>query len=101
MFDPLQENFSNKGHTRYHHSLFRKLLAHDCSMIGYGAGEHFIHYVNMYAVLHHEKVLVDGKQTTLYHAFEVANKQDGNAELKLVSGATRIDGSAITSEYLE
>lgn len=74
MFDPLQENFSDKMHTRYHRSLFRKILAHDCSMIGYGAGEHFVHYVNMYAVLHHEKVLVNGKETTLYHAFEVSDK---------------------------
>lgn len=88
-------------HTRYHRSLFRKILAHDCSMIGYGAGEHFVHYVNMYAVLHHEKVLVNGKETTLYHAFKVSDKQDGNAELELVSGVTRMDGSAITAEYLE
>ena len=43
-------------------------------MIGYGAGEHFVHYVNMYAILHHHKVLVNGKKTTLYHAFEVVDK---------------------------
>lgn len=101
MFDPLQENFSEKGHTRYHNSLFRKLLAHDCSMIGYGAGEYFIHYVNMYAVLHNQKVLVNGKQTTLYHAFEVVDKQDGNAELRLVSGTTDLNGNVITAEYLD
>lgn len=106
MFDPLQENFSDKMHTRYHHSLFRKILSHDCSMIGYGAGEHFVHYVNMYAILHHHKVLVpDGqggtKETTLYHAFEVVDKQDGNSELKLVSGVTDEDGNAITAEYLD
>lgn len=108
LFDPLQENFSNKMHNRYHYSIFRKILQHDCSMIGYGVGEHFVHYVNMYAVLHHHKVNVtdangNTRKTTLYHAFEVTDKENGNSELKLVEG-TITDantGELVDTAYLE
>ena len=55
-FDPLQENFATKSHTKYYSSMFRQLMSHDCSFIGYSSGEYLIHYVNMYAILHHQKV---------------------------------------------
>ena len=101
MFDPLNENFTDKSHTRYHTSLFRQLLARDCSFIGYSSGEYLIHYVNMYSILNHEKVLLNGRVTNLYNAFEVTPKQDGNAELVLKDGVTTLDGETITSEWLD
>lgn len=101
MFDPKSENFENKSHQKYHKSMFRKLMAHDLSFVGYGSGEYLIHYVNMYAVLNHQKVLLNGKKISLYDAFEVVNKKDGAAELRLKTGVTRLDGSAITNDFID
>ena len=102
LFDPLQENFSDKRHQRYYKSILRQLMSHDCSMIGYGAGEYLLHYVNMYAVLHHEKVKdANGKLISLYDAFEVGNIKDGNGELVIKQGITKKDGTAIDKEYIE
>ena len=100
-FNPLQENFKDKEGKRYHSSLFRRILGNDCSFIGYASGEYLIHYVNMYAILHHEKVKLNGKVIPLYEALEVGNREDGNAQLLLKQGVTRLDGSAITNEYLQ
>ena len=101
LFDPINENFSERGHQRFHKSMFRQLLSHDCSFIGYGTGEYLIHYVNMYAILDKQKVLLNGKKISLYDAFEVTNKQDGNSELRLKAGITDLNGNQITDEYLE
>lgn len=101
LFDPEQDTFETRSHQKYHKSMLRKLLANDLSFIGYGAGEYLIHYVNMYAVLDHQKVKLKGQTISLYDAFEVVNKQDGAAELRLKQGVTRLDGSPITHEYLE
>ena len=83
LFDPIQENFKDKSHQRYHRNWFRRLVGHDCSFIGYGSGEYLIHYVNMYAVLNNQKVFKNGKQISLYDAFSVQSKQDGNSDLVL------------------
>ena len=101
LFDPINENFTNKGHQRYHSSAFRQLIGHDCSFIGYASGEYLIHYVNMYAVLDREQVLYNGKKISLYDAFEVAQKQDGNSELRIKAGVTDLNGNQITDDYLQ
>lgn len=101
MFDPISENFSDKSHKRYYKSAFRQLISHDCSFIGYATGEYLIHYVNMYAILHRQKVKLGNEIISLYDAFEVTNKQDGNSELRLKQGVTTLHGEAITSEWLE
>lgn len=101
MFDPLDENYSDKSHKKYYKSMFRQMLAHDCSFIGYSSGEYLIHYVNMYAILNHQKVLIDGKEASLYDAFEVTDNQDGNAELRLKANVTDTDGNAITNDFID
>ena len=101
LFDPLQENFSQKSHTKYYTSMFRQLVSHDCSFIGYSSGEYLIHYVNMYALLHNQKVLLKGKKISLYDAFEVKDKQDGNSELHLKTGVTDLDGNVITDDFID
>ena len=61
-----------------------------------------IHLHNMYAVLCNEKVLLNGKQVSLYDVFDREMEADGkNAKLIIKEGATMLDGSAITDEYLE
>lgn len=107
MFDPLQENFSDKSRERYFNNrnvggIFRHLLSKDCSFLGYASGEYLIHYVNMYAILHREKVRdAKGNIISLYDAFDVGNIVNGNAELVLKQGVTRLDGSAIDKTYLD
>ena len=100
-FDPLQENFKDQMGQRYHNNMFRKLLGHDCSFLGYASGEYLIHYVNMYAVLHNTKVNLNGETISLFDAFEVRNKQDGNSQLILKQGVTKLDGSQVTDEWLQ
>ena len=55
----------------------------------------------MYGVLHNQKVLLNGKKISLYDAFEVTNKQDGNSELHLKTGVTDLDGNAITDAFID
>lgn len=90
-FDPLNEQFSEQSHERYHRGPLRHLLSKDFSFIGYGMGEHMIHFVTMYAVLHNTKVKIDGKDATLYDAFYKGNKSDGNSELLLKNNVTYKD----------
>lgn len=92
-FDPLNEIFSETSHERYFssHNPLRHMLAKDFSFIGYGMGEHMIHYVTMYAILHHQKVKIDGKDATLYDAFYKGNKVDGNSELLMKENVTYKD----------
>jgi hypothetical protein len=101
LFDPINEEFSERSRARSHNSMFRRLIGHDCSFIGYASGEFLIHYVNMYAVLDNIKVLHNGKKISLYDAFELTDKQDGNKELKLKAGVTDLKGNQITDEFLE
>lgn len=100
MFDPMQENYENDMNKRYHSNLFRQLISKDCKFIGYGEGEYVIHMIPMYAILHKEKVLLNGKKISLYDALEVTNKEDGNAELKPRQEVTDLDGNALTSDYI-
>ena len=100
LFDPLDENFSDKSHQKYYSSWFRQLIGHDCSFIGYSSGEYLIHYVNMYSLLHKEKVYLNGEKISLFDAFEVSDTEDGNAKLELKQGVTDENGNPITEEYI-
>lgn len=88
IFDPLNENFSEQQHQRYYRGPLRHLLGKDFTFIGYGAGEHLIHFVTMYAILHNTKVKINGETRTLYDVFSVGNKVDGNSELIIDKNAT-------------
>lgn len=101
-FDPLNDIAQENGGKRYYKSVFRQIIGGFNVMGMYSAGEAAIHYVNMYASLLHEKVLnKEGKEVSLYSAFEKSEKKDGNYELKIKDGYTRLDGGIIDSEYLD
>lgn len=101
LFDPIPGSFDKKSHKRYHNSMFRQLLSSDFTFLGYATGEHMIHYVGMYAILHKEKVLVNGKKTPLYYAFEKTAKERGNSYLVLKSGVTDLEGNPLPSNYID
>ena len=101
IFEPIPGSFDEKSNKRYHHSLFRQLMSSDFVFMGYASGEHMIHYVTMYAILHKEKVLLNGEKISLYDAFELASKESSNSVLKLKQGITDINGIPINQEYLD
>ena len=101
LFDPMSESYGNMTSKRYHSNIFRNLISHDCSFIGYGIGEYYIHMLPMYAVLHKEKVLLNGKKISLFDAFEKVSIGEGNSKLELIQGVTDLDGNHITQDYID
>lgn len=91
LFDPLNENFSEESNKRYYKGILRHMLGTDFTFMGYGAGEHMLHFTNMYAVLHNIKVRLEGKEVPLYDVFSVENKKDGNSELVIDPNATYVN----------
>lgn len=82
-FDPRNDIFGEAMQERYFPNGARKMLNDNWTFIGYGMGEHMIHFVTMYAILHNTKVQIDGNDATLYDAFYVDNKSEGNSELMI------------------
>ena len=100
-FDPLQEVYTELGGKRYLTG-FKKIFGGFNIMGLYSAGESLIHLVNMYAVLDHEKVLLNGKETSLYNVLTREASEDGTSQrLAFKEGATMLDGSEITEAYLD
>jgi hypothetical protein len=58
-------------------------------------GENFIHQVNMYSLLRGTKIKINGKKTSLRHAFDVVQNSEGYYELQLKQGATDLKGNAL------
>lgn len=101
-FDPLQEIAQEMGGKRYYNSPFRQMIGGFNAMGMYSMGEAAIHYVNMYAVLLHEKVLDEnGKKVSLYKAFKRSDSTSGNRTLEIKSGYKMLDGHDITEAYLD
>lgn len=99
-FDPIQENYQDISNKRYHNNIFRKILSKDLRFIGYEKGEYLIHLLPMYAILEHQKVKLNGKTISLYEAYEVTEKEDGNRSLKIKDEVTDMEGNPITKAYI-
>lgn len=102
-FDPSQEMYSSLAGTRYHSTMFGRLFGHTESTAMYQRGEYWIHMLNAYALLEHEKVIKydpdTGKRTkvSLLDVLEKGESKNGVADLKLADGVFRIDGKKIES----
>lgn len=100
-FDASQDLYQELSDTRYHSTVFGRLFGRFNPMAMYKRGEYWIHMLNVYGVLFHEKVVEydpnTGKRRTisLYDALEKGEKIDGNTELKLKDNIFRIDGVKI------
>lgn len=95
-FDPMQEVYEDLGSRRF--STFARLHGGFNTMAMYSMGESLIHLVNMYAVLDHTKVLLDGKKVSLYEAITVSEQQSKNRHLELKAGVTDLNGNPITMD---
>ena len=94
LFDPLQEVYDDLGNRRF--STFARLFGGINTMAMYSVGESLIHIVNMYAMLDHAKVMLDGKKVSVYDAIEVSEPESKNAHLKFKDGVTDLNGNALT-----
>ena len=100
-FDQAQESYSELSDQRYHHTVFGRLFGSFNPMGMYSRGEYWIHMLNVYATLLHEKVVQydpdtgERKTISLYDALTKGNMADGNFELKLKDNIFRIDGVKI------
>lgn len=100
-FDQAQESFSDLADTAYHQTVFGRLHEAASPMAMYQRGEYWIHMLNTYAVLLHEKVIQYDKDTgrrkiiPLYKALEKGNRINNNSELMLKEGIFKMDGTKI------
>lgn len=100
-FDQAQESYSNLSDQRYHHTMFGRLFGSFNPMNMYSRGEYWIHMLNVYSVLFHEKVVQydpttgTRKQIPLYEALEKGQKIEGNSELKVKDNIFKLDGKRL------
>jgi len=100
-FDQAQESYSELSDQRYHSTMFGRLFGHFNPMAMYSRGEYWIHMLNVYATLLHEKVVEydpsTGKRKTisLYNALEKGEKIDGNTELKVRDNIYKLNGEKL------
>ena len=102
-FDAQPGRFNSNSRERYHSTLFRKVLGGMSTMPGYAIGEWGLAQTTMYAILHKEKALLNGKEVSLFEVFDKTEEKDGVSELIIKDGATDLDGNPITLEgkYLD
>lgn len=102
-FDVFNEEYQEKSNERYYKSPVRRLFGELNPMMMYSSGEGMIRSINMYAMLYHEKVKIDGKTTSLINAFTKTDRENGFSELKLIDNVTDLKGNPITldSQYLK
>ena len=102
-FDTSQDSYSDLSDTRYHSTIFGKIYGSTNPMTMYQRGEYFIHMLNTYAILLHEKVVQYDPNTgkrrriSLLNALEKGEKIEGNPELKIKDNIFKLDGSKIES----
>ena len=100
-FDSSQEYFSSLSDKRYHSTMFGRLFGTFNPTAMYQRGEYWIHMMNVYATLQHEKVISYDPSTgkrrkiSLYDALDKGEQVDGNSELILKDNIFRIDGTKI------
>ena len=109
-FDQAQEKYSELSSQRYHSTMFGRLFGSFNPMAMYQRGEYWIHMLNVYSILLHEKVVKydpstgERKTISLYEALKKGDKIDGNRQLELDGEIFRIDGKKIegmTDKYFD
>lgn len=103
VFDPMPGRFNEMANKRYHSNIFSRVLDGTSFLMMYGTGEYLLNYTTMYAILHKEKVLLNGKEISLYDAFDHTKGKEGSSELIIKDGVTDLSGNPITlkSEYIQ
>lgn len=105
-FDALESFYEEIKNKSFYKNGVLRGLENMSTMILNEIGEHRLHTVTMLAILEHTKVLLNGKEISLYDAFEVSRErkdENGNVEtvppyLKLKDGVTKLDGTEFSQD---
>ena len=100
-FDVSQDMAERAANARFHSTLFGRIFGSISPMEMYQRGESWIHMLNAYAVLFHEKVYqydpTTGKRKmiSLYNALGTTDIIDGNRNLKLKDNIFTLNGEKV------
>lgn len=94
-FNMTQDTYSDLSKQRYHKNAFRRLIGGINSTAMYQVGEYMMRNVGGFAVLNHEKVLINGKKRSLRSAFKVSGDKY-HPTLALKDNVTTLDGQPLT-----
>jgi hypothetical protein len=84
LYDPMQGNYKDAYGRRITKTTFKKLMSSNSWYFLHKAGEHAIHIQAFMAYLKDTKVMQNGKEISLYDAYEL----DDSGKIKLLEGVT-------------
>jgi hypothetical protein len=84
LYDPMQGNYKDAYGRRITKTTFKKLMSSNSWYFLHKAGEHAIHIQAFMAYLKDTKVMQNGKEISLYDAYEL----DNDGKIKLLEGVT-------------
>ena len=100
-FDVLQEWDKEAQKKDFHKNSILKIFGNGAAFFMSSAGEHYLACKTALAYMDNNKVLLNGKEISLYDAYEQKKTIVGgkvvDAHLALKEGVTKLDGSAFTS----
>ena len=103
-FDALEEFYQDLNDSNYYGGIFKKMVGKHNPLIFNSMGEHYLHSIGMLSVLHHEKVMLNGKKVSLYDALSVQEKVLANGtkinEIGIEKGTKKLDGTEFTEQDL-
>lgn len=99
-YDGMQEYVESLSRNRFYNNRMQRILGRGSLMFMMTAGEYYLHTCNMLALFNNKKVLVNGKETTFWKAHETYRNEDGTVGVRIVDGATDLDGNAIDDSFI-
>ena len=103
-FDALEEFYEDLESSDYYGGAFKKMIGKHNPLIFNSMGEHYLHAIGMLSVLHNKKVLMNGKQVSLYDALEVKQVELPSGEkineIRVADNVKTLDGKEFTNQDL-
>lgn len=101
-FDALEEFYGGLKSQGYYKGPLSRIIGSTNIFFLNNMGEHYLHSRNMLAMLNNVKVLdMNGKETSLFNAFEVKEDAEGVSRLVLKEGTKSLDGELLSTEGLD
>lgn len=96
LFDELfdvRQNFKDKLHNVQMKNIFQRFFGVSWTFLQQGMGDHWIYNRTAIAMAMREKVIVDGKETSVWDALEIVTDKNGYKIMKVKDGTKNLDGS--------
>lgn len=101
-FDALEEFYGELKSKGYYKGPLSRIMGSTNLFFLNNMGEHYLHSRTMLAMLNNIKVKdKEGKEISLFEAFEVKQDKDGVAKLILKEGTTNLNGELLSTEGLD